>query len=181
MIHLALRLTIYGTRASSMLELWRGFLWVTKDRATAMILLCSFLFTLQLSAQEDVRPDGLPSDYDLIGVYLTKSKIRVHNGTAIQQLAPNTTYKVYGNGQNIRVYNNEVPDAFHQYEIYRSDGISTLNEDGTTRVLPGMQARNTQSAILKQLSVSPASLTITLIPPLSDTVTIIYANRAEKK
>lgn len=164
-----------------MLDLWRGYHAGLKHRVSALTLLLTVLFSLPTAAVEDIRPDSLPSDFDLVGVYLTKSKIKVHSGTSIQQLAPDTTYKVYGNGLSIRVYNSEVPGAFHVYEIYRSDGISTLNEDGTTRVLPGMQARNTHGAILKQLSVSPKSLTITLIPPLSDSVTVIYATKAEKK
>ncbi|WP_346189714.1 hypothetical protein [Rubritalea halochordaticola] len=96
-------------------------------------------------------------------------------------MAAKVTYKVFSNGQTIRVYNSDVPDAFHKYEIYRSDGISSLNTDGTTRVLPGLQAKNAQGAIFKQLSVSPKSLTITLVPPLSDAVTIVYAKRIDSK
>ncbi|SHK33120.1 hypothetical protein SAMN02745181_3629 [Rubritalea squalenifaciens DSM 18772] len=162
---------------------WRGF--HSPLDATGHLLSKVFSLLIMLStiagASELVRPNDLPSDYDLVGIYLVSSKTRVHDGKSIQQLAPKVTYKVFSNGQTIRVYNSDVPDAFHKYEIYRSDGISNLNQDGTTRVLPGLQAKNVQGAIFKQLSVSPVSLTITLIPPLSDAVTILYAKRIESK
>jgi len=118
--------------------------------------------------------------YRKIIIYTIDSRIKVHQGTTLNQITGNLNYKVFGNGKLVRIYNTTTSDVFHEYEIYASEGISTALDSGATQISPGIQARNIQASMLKQLSVTKTSLTITQIPPLSDAITVIYAKRSTK-
>ena len=129
--------------------------------------------SVALVVEDAVKPEG----FDLIGVYLVKSMVRVRKGKSTTIPLPDTRYRVYSNGQEIRLYQSEVADAYHSYQIYRADGISQQDTQGNISIKPGIQASHSTNHTVKQLSVTQARLTITQFPPISDTVVITYAKR----
>lgn len=124
-----------------------------------------------------VPSDDTPAGYDLIGVYLVESISRVRSGRMISIPIKDTRYRVYSNGQELRVYQAGVSDSYHSYAIYRSDGISAEDAHGNISVSPGLQAKHSSNDTIKQLSLTQGSLTITQFPPISDTVVITFAKR----
>lgn len=115
--------------------------------------------------------------YDFIGEYLVSSMTRVRNGAAISSALAATHYRVYSNGAELRLYQGSLSESHHSYKIYRSDGISSVSEDGAVLIQPGIQARHVSGELVKHLSLTQKQLTITKFPPISDTVVVIYAQR----
>lgn len=148
-----------------------------KSISSFIILVLVMLCTPLTANDNSIRPPDLPKGYDLVGIYRLESKTKVQHGKAINQITGHSNYKAFSNGKTIRLYTAGVDDAFHEYEIYSSQGISSSTQSGATRISPGIQARNIQPSMIKQISVTPKNLTITQIPPLSDSVTILYAKR----
>ena len=115
--------------------------------------------------------------FDLVGIYLVESMVRVREGKSTTTTLPDTRYRVYSNGQEIRIYQATVEGSYHSYKIYRSDGISEQDDEGNISIMPGIQASHSNKHMLKQLSVTQSQLTITQFPPISDTVVITYSKR----
>ncbi len=135
------------------------------------IIFISFLFHLGscLSYADDV-----PQGYNLIGNYLTAETAKIRNGKFITRPPAGLTYRVYSDGAELKVFTNHVTE--HQtYEIYRSDGIAVDESSGDTSIVPGLQARSTSGASLRQLCLTKETLTITSFPPLSSEIIIIRA------
>jgi len=129
--------------------------------------------SVALVVEDEVKPKG----FDLIGVYLVQSTIRAREGKSTTIPITDTRYRVYSNGQEIRLYQAAVADSYHSYKIYRSDGISEQDAQGNISIKPGIQASHSTNQTVKQLSVTQTRLTITQFPPISDTVVITYAKR----
>ena len=129
--------------------------------------------SVALVVDDRVKPDG----FDLMGVYRVESMVRVREGKSTSSELSDTQYRVYSNGQEIRLYQTAVADSYHSYQIYRSDGISEQDSRGNISIKPGIQARLSSIQTVKQLSVTQSQLTITQFPPISDTVVITYAKR----
>lgn len=129
--------------------------------------------SVALVVEDKAKTEG----FDLIGVYLVKSMARVRKGKSTTIPLPDTRYRVYSNGQEIRLYHSGVSEAYHSYQIYRADGISQQDAQGNISIKPGIQASHSTNQTVKQLSVTQARLTITQFPPISDTVVITYAKR----
>ena len=55
---------------------------------------------LVVEDEDEVKPKG----FDLIGVYLVQSTIRVREGKSTTIPITDTRYRVYSNGQEIRLY-----------------------------------------------------------------------------
>lgn len=124
-----------------------------------------------------VRPANLPDSYKLVGEYILNTKIKVEQGESHKLQNTDSAFRVFSNGQFIRVYNTSVNEEFHSYEIYRADGIAHNDDDGNIRVTPGIQARYTEGSLLKHLSVTHDTLTLTDFPPVSSSVIIFQALR----
>jgi hypothetical protein len=125
-----------------------------------------------------VEDNSKPQDFDLLGSYEVHSIIRVRSAESRSVPLRNTLYKVYSNGQELRLYQEGLGSVFHTYEIYRSDGVSEEDDSGNISIKPGIQARLVTDTLVKQLSVTQRKLTITQFPPLSDTVVITYAKKS---
>lgn len=165
-------------------QLFLHYLYMSMWRTTVLLLaLSSTLLTATSSASPAValvvEAEEVPAGYDLIGVYLVESVSRHRGGRTTTIPLRDTRYRVYSNGQKLRVYQADVEGTFHSYDIYRSDGISSEDAHGNISVVPGLQAKLTDSGSIKQLSISQGSLTMTQFPPISDTVIITFAKRLE--
>lgn len=148
-----------------------------------LLLLCA-LHTVATSLLQAAPPAALvvednkmPQGFDLYGSYEVHSIIRVSSAKSRSVPLRNTIYKIYSNGQEIRLYQEGLSSAFHSYVIYRADGISEQDESGNISIKPGLQARLITENLVKQIAVTQEKLTITQFPPLSDTVVITYAKR----
>ena len=127
-----------------------------------------------------VEDDTAPYGYDFIGVYHVESVIRVREGESFSSPIVDTSYRVFSNGSEIRLYQVNAGNAYHTYNVYRSDGISEQSTGGAIMLKPGLQARQVSSDLVKQLSLTQRSLTITQFPAISDTVVVTYAKRVAK-
>ncbi|MFC5049944.1 hypothetical protein ACFPK9_04895 [Rubritalea spongiae] len=152
---------------------------------SAMRYLCALLLVLILPLQaappaalvvEDFNK--VPQSFELYGTYQVHSIIRVRSAKSRSIPLRNTIYRVYSNGQELRLYQEGLGSVFHSYEIYRADGISEQDDKGNIAIKPGLQARLITEDLVKQIAVTQQKLTITQFPPLSDTVVITYAKRA---
>ncbi|MGJ8671645.1 hypothetical protein [Rubritalea sp.] len=152
----------------------------TVIRSLTALLFCAFV-TLHAAppAALVVEDDTVPQGYDLYGEYEVHSIIRVSSAKSRSVPLRNTVYKVYSNGQKLRLYQEGLGSVFHSYEIYRADGISDQDDNGNISIKPGLQARLITDNLVKQISVTQQKLTITQFPPLSDTVVITYAKLAQ--
>lgn len=147
------------------------------NRALIVLLSVVFQTLTALAAPKAivVRPANLPDNYKLVGEYVLTTKIKVEQSECIKLQNTASSYRVFSNGQFIRVYHTSVNEEFHAYEIYRADGVATNDKEGNIRVTPGIQARYTEGSLLKHLSVTHDTLTLTDFPPVSSSVIIYQA------
>lgn len=118
--------------------------------------------------------DSVPQGYNLIGHYQAAETGKIRNGQFITRPPAGLTYRVYSDGSELKVFTDGV--AEHQtYEVYRSDGIAVNESSGDTYIAPGLQAKSTSGASLRQLCLTKKNLTITSFPPLSSEIIIIRA------
>lgn len=126
-----------------------------------------------------VRPANLPETFKLIGEYALESKIVIERGIANKMINTAGSYRIFSDGQHLRVYNTSVTEEFHSYEIYSSDGLAVSDNKGNIHVAPGMQARCNAGSLIKQLSITRDSLTLTDFPPVSSKVIVYHATRTQ--
>ena len=119
--------------------------------------------------------DDVPLGYNLIGSYLAAETGKIRNGKYITRPPAGLTYRVYSDGVELKVFTDNVSE-YQTYEIYRSDGIAINESSGNTLIVPGLQARSTSGASLRQLCLTKKDLTIPSLPPLSSEIIIIRAN-----
>lgn len=119
----------------------------------------------------------IPAGYELLGAYRVSSITKIKNEKARTIPVKEALYKVFSNGQKILLFHEGLDETHHTYEIYRSDGITTEDNEGNISVTPGIQARNSTANMLKQMSITQQTLTITYFPPLSNAVHVTFAKR----
>ncbi|MFC4995465.1 hypothetical protein [Rubritalea tangerina] len=128
-----------------------------------------------------VEDNSAPEGFDFVGSYLVDSMVRIRNGKSHTITIPNTQYRVYSNGIEVRLYQSSSEGAFHSYKIYRSDGISEQDQLGNISIKPGLQARHISEDTIKQISLTQDHLTITQFPPITNTVVVTFAKRLAQR
>lgn len=126
--------------------------------------------------QED-RPDKLPAGYRYIGTYKMTSKVKVERGESMPVVITPLVYRVYTDGIEVRIYcRTSDEDSFTAYQIYRSDGIGVARASGEIDLVAGVQAISTKGEMVRQVSLTRASITMVKMPPRSHRVIITRAS-----
>ena len=141
----------------------------------AMFLALSVAFACGLDAQED-KPEKLPAGYRYIGTFKMTSKVKVEKGTTMPVVITPLVYRVYTDGIEVRIYCRTAgEDSFTAYQIYRSDGIGVARSSGEIDLVAGVQAMSTKGDMVRQVSLTRASITMVKMPPRSHRVVITRA------
>lgn len=134
------------------------------------------LFSGASVCAESSRPSKLPPGYRHIGVYKMNSKMVVERGSAMPVVISPLVYHVYSDGIDVRLYcRADGEDNFTSYSIYRSDGVGVVRPSGEINLVAGVQAMSTKGDMVRQISVTRASLTMVKTPPRSHRVIITRA------
>ena len=85
-------------------------------------------------------------------------------------------YRVYSDGIEVRLYCHTAgEDSFIAYQIYRSDGIGVARASGEIDLVAGVQGMSTKGEMVRQISLTRASMTMIKAPPRSHRVIITRA------
>lgn len=142
---------------------------------TAMSLALGAALAAGAGAQEQ-DPGKLPAGYRYIGTYKMISKIKVERGESMPVVITPLVYRVFSDGMEVRVYCRTADgDSYSTYQIYRSDGIGVARNSGEIDLVGGVQAISTKGEMVRQLSVTRASMTMVKMPPRSHRVVITRA------
>ncbi|MFK7910267.1 MAG: hypothetical protein AB8F34_06650 [Akkermansiaceae bacterium] len=135
----------------------------------------SMSLVLDVVAGEN-KPEKLPAGFRFIGTYKMVSKIKVERGESMPVLITPLIYRVYSDGIEVRVYCRTAGEDSHTaYQIYRSDGVGVPRSTGEIDLVAGVQALSTKAEMVRQLSVTRASMTMVKAPPRSHRVVITRA------
>lgn len=157
-----------------MISQMRGNMSIARRLRIALAVWISFL-PVQL-VHADSRPEKLPAGYRYIGVYKMNSKVKVERGQAMPVVISPLVYRVYSDGIDVRVYcRTDGEDSYTSYSIYRSDGIGVARSSGELDLIAGVQAMSQRGDMVRQVSVTRASLTMVKMPPRSHRVIITRA------
>ncbi len=140
-----------------------------------MFLALSVALAMGVVAQDE-KPEKLPVGYRYIGTYKMSSKIKVEKGESMPVVITPLIYRVYSDGIEVRVYCRTAgEDSYTAYQIYRSDGIGVARISGEIDLIAGVQAKCTKAEMVRQISVTRASMTMVKMPPRSHRVIITRA------
>ena len=121
--------------------------------------------------------DGIPPEFRFVGSYRLVKRVKVRLGKPFKIAIPALEYRVYTDGISLRFYGADENSGFTSFEVYRSDGITRMRDESLLESVPGVQARSTVGQVLRQVTLTADSLTLTKFPALCDAVEITYATR----
>ena len=110
------------------------------------------------SAAED---SAIPPEFDYVGSYQLVKRVKVRSGKPFGIAIPALQYRVYTDGISLRFYGEDERNGFTSFEVYRSDGITRLRDESLLENVPGVQARSTVGQVLRQVTLTADSLTLT--------------------
>ena len=115
-----------------------------------------------------------------VGDYLLKSHFKISGDKVIPIPIKPIAFRVYTDGVTVKVATEDDDGAHTKFEIYRSDGIARQRVGGgALEIIPGIQAMNRTSGILKHLRMSAESMTITTFPGVSNQTIVSHSVAAE--
>lgn len=119
----------------------------------------------------------VPHGFNYVGTYKLVKRVKVRSGKPFLIVIPALSYRVYSDGITLRFYGGSDEDGHTSFDIYRSDGITRLRSGNLLENEPGVQARSTVGQVLRQVTLTGRTMTLTKFPALSDAVEITYAAR----
>ncbi len=163
----------------------------------AALTLCT-CYAQETEASEDPKPSQprkavvdpasihelhqVPSSYRYSGEYVLHRRTKA---SALEQIHTPTSalrYHVFTDGEEVRIYLATVPQEFSVFQIYRSDGVQILKDEGQTQELvPGVQATTMTGGKLRHLCLARDFFQLTEFPGNSDQVIILRAQRVGAK
>ena len=123
----------------------------------------------------------IPPEFRFVGSYRLVKRVKVRSGKPLAIAIPALEYRVYTDGISLRFYGADESSGFTSFEVYRSDGITRMRDESLLENVPGVQARSTVGQVLRQVTLTADSLTLTKFPALCDAVEITYATRIPDK
>lgn len=131
-----------------------------------------------LSAAEKAVPvPEVPPDFGYVGTYRLVKRVKMRSGKPLEIAIPPVAYLVYSDGITLRFYGEAGGTSHTAFEIYRSDGVTRQRKDNVLESVPGVQARSTAGQVLRQVTLTGRTMTLTKFPAMSDAVEITYATR----
>lgn len=128
-------------------------------------------------AQKAVPVPEAPPEFNYVGTYKLAKRVKVRSGRAIPITIPALSYLVYSDGITLRFYGEAGGTAHTSFEIYRSDGVARQRKHNVLENVPGVQARSFVGQVLRQVTLTGQTMTLTKFPAVSDAVEITYAMR----
>jgi len=141
------------------------------------ILIATGLGT-RAGAEELAPLPELPAEFNYVGTYQLVKRVKVRSGRPFQIAIPRLSYQVYTDGITLRFYGEG--SGHTSFQVYRSDGVARMRDDSLLENVPGVQARSTVGEVLRQVTLTDETMTLTKFPALSDAVEITYAVRVEE-
>lgn len=131
-----------------------------------------------LSATEKAIPvPDVPPEFSFVGTYQLVKRVKMRGGKPFNIAIPRVSYFVYSDGITLRFYGEAGGTSHTSFEIYRSDGVARQRENNVLANVPGVQAKSTVGRVLRQVTLTERTMTLTKFPALSDAVEITYAMR----
>ena len=130
-----------------------------------------------LAAQKAVPVPEVPSEFNYVGTYKLVKRVKIRAGRSIGIAIPAVSYLVYSDGITLRFYGEKGGTAHTSFDIYRSDGVARQRDRNVLENVPGVQARSSVGQVLRQVTLTGATMTLTKFPAVSDDVEITYAKR----
>lgn len=121
--------------------------------------------------------DVLPAeDFRHIGDYLVTSRLKVTDAEVTRVAIKPFRLSAFTNGTEVRISTAGDEESASAFQIYRSDGIGRqAARSAALEIVPGLQASSTQGGTLSHLRLTPASLTITRFPGVSNQTIVTHA------
>lgn len=144
--------------------------------------IAAFLWGVSLVLLAGMGPRAaaeIPASFSYVGSYQLVKRVKIRSGKPTAIAIPALKYRVYTDGIALRFYGAEDDSGFTSFEVYRTDGITRLREDSLLENVPGVQARSLVGQVLRQVTLTAETLTLTKFPALCDAVEITYARRIQ--
>lgn len=118
-----------------------------------------------------------PPDFSYVGTYKLVKRVKMRSGKPFEVAIPAMIYQVYSDGISLRFYGESGGTSHTSFDIYRSDGVVRERRGNVLENVPGVQARSSAGDVLRQVTLTGRTMTLTKFPAMSDAVEITYATR----
>ena len=126
----------------------------------------------QASPDADLRVDG----FRHVGDYIVTSRLKITDAEVTRLAIKPFRLSVFTNGSEVRISTTGEEESAASFHVYRSDGIGRQAvRSAALEIVPGLQASSDQGGMLSHLRLTPACLTITRFPGVSNQTIVTHA------
>lgn len=140
-------------------------------------VLLVFGIAFSSAAEKAVPVPEVPAEFSYVGTYRLVKRVKMRAGKSFEVAIPSVAYLVYSDGITLRFYGEAGGTHHTAFDIYRNDGVMRQRKDNVLESVPGVQARSSAGDVLRQVTLTSRTMTLTKFPAMSDAVEITYAAR----